>query len=425
MSTTLSNCEQELSKQLGDWWASNATSTASNVTLVDTSLKAKLNDWITDDTYLQMVTMNGAANSEESRISALNSTSGTLTFLALTGNTVSGDSYRVHRLFTASEKRRALINACKVSFPFLHENIKDESKTTGDWLIDGGLEIWSSTSALNYWTTNAVTLAQVTTNGIVTRGKYCANLTTAAGDIYQGLSKNPDLQELTGQTVTFKGKLKCNVANCAFLQITDGITTTNSGYAGTTYPSDRDFIEVTQTINSNPTEITFKVIKTNTAASLSVDDLRVIGATKNKIYIGDLNLAQNTPMEITYSSDSNIFREPWLPLRNWDVDTTGWLFLKNFPSDYRLRIRGIGYLDFKVSGVVNTSWSATVNIDDPQTQILVANAAVYLCSEMSLPTETSGTSKEWKEAKKEWINELNDRKTRFGMSSPNALTQWG
>jgi len=53
MSTTLLACEEELSRQLGDFWSSTTTSDGASggTTLVDAALKAKENVWITDESY--------------------------------------------------------------------------------------------------------------------------------------------------------------------------------------------------------------------------------------------------------------------------------------------------------------------------------------------------------------------------------------
>ena len=44
MSTTLANARIQLSKEIGDYWASTTTSSGSTTTVVDTALKAKTND---------------------------------------------------------------------------------------------------------------------------------------------------------------------------------------------------------------------------------------------------------------------------------------------------------------------------------------------------------------------------------------------
>uniref|UniRef100_A0A6M3K6E9 Uncharacterized protein n=1 Tax=viral metagenome TaxID=1070528 RepID=A0A6M3K6E9_9ZZZZ len=275
MTTTLSNAEIELSKQMGDFWSSSATATVSNIKLTDTVLKDVPSDWLTDDTHLQMTTLNAAADTSERLIATLNITDGFVTWnRALAGNSTNADTYRIHRLFTASEKRRALINACKMAFPSIHERIWDESTTT---------------------------------------------------------------------------------------------------------------------------------------------------ATNCRISIINMGFAQHKPHEISIATNSAKNYGIWTPLRRWSVDVAnGTLYHQRVAANLNVRIRGIGYLGWSAE-----TWAGTINIDEPQLQILVAEAALYLCNQKSLPTETSGVSKQWMEAKANWEKELRSRKAQFGMEGPQTITQWG
>ena len=95
MSTTLLNAEVELSKQLGDHWASTTTSNGASdgTTLVDTALKAKANDWVETGEAYDMITEEPASNAdiyEERQIDSLDNTTGTLTVLAHGGHLRSG-----------------------------------------------------------------------------------------------------------------------------------------------------------------------------------------------------------------------------------------------------------------------------------------------------------------------------------------------
>jgi len=53
MTTTLLNAEILLSKEIGDYWSSATTSAGATdyTTLVDTALKAKDEDWVTDGAF--------------------------------------------------------------------------------------------------------------------------------------------------------------------------------------------------------------------------------------------------------------------------------------------------------------------------------------------------------------------------------------
>ncbi|GAH18020.1 unnamed protein product, partial [marine sediment metagenome] len=157
-----------------------------------------------------------------------------------------------------------------------------------------------------------------------------------------------------------------------------------------------------------------------------VDDARVTGPTRDKIYIGDLGLALNRPHQVWQSAVSSIHSEPWQLLRNYTIGSDGYLYLPEGSESYRLRIIGIGYLDFyDTAGAVGTDWEDTIAIDSPQTEILVAEAAIYLCNQKIVPADESGESDKWERALAYWKRELAERRARFGMNAPSATIHWG
>lgn len=283
MSTTLLNCEVELSKQMGDYWASTTTSGGSATTLIDTALMAKENDWVNDlDACYDMIT-EGDYDEEERKIVSLDNSDGTLTVLDHGGVIISGIDYRIHRLFSASDKRTALVHSAKKAFPHIHKPIWDETK--------------------------------------------------------------------------------------------------------------------------------------------AIDSDTVITA----IDISGLGLAQNQPHQIWQSQDKDDDTITWQRLRLYTIDGDGNLCLKQGTVDYDLRIIGIGYLDFVDSGgTVGTDWSDdSIAIDAPQLDILIAEAAIYLCMQKILPQETTGTSERWKEALGYWAVEGRVRKNKFGMTPPYIPINYG
>lgn len=439
MSTPLSNCETELSKQLGDYFASTTTSAGDTggLHLTDTALAEKEDDWVTDNTYDQITSGTyGYATTydgEERKVKSLANENGTLGLVrAHTGQIATSVTYRVHRLFSASDKRRALIWAAKHSFPHIFAQVRDENLTVGNWLRDPSLEWnWSSTTANTYWINSGLTMTKSTS--YYTRGSLGAALSGSTGYMCQSDTQNPDLLNLAGKTVTFKCKAWCDTASALRLGICyDGTHieygdyhpgTSNwadeSGYGGLA-----DFLWVQKQIDYDPTAVSFRVYYT-TGATAYVDDLRVIGPTRDKLYIGDLDLAQNRPHSVSQSHDTCIYDEPWQPLSNYSIDKDGYLWLPEATQDYRLRVEGIGYLDFLVSGASSTTWAATIDIDEPQLQILVAQAAIYLCNQMIIPSETPSTTSRWERALAYWTGELTKRRNQFRMQSPSATKHTG
>lgn len=429
MTTTLANCRIELSKQLSDYWA-NTTTTAGNAggtTYLDTALMAKSNDWISDapqEIYDLITSVSAGSNLDnERKLISLDNTSGTITCLAHTGQVLTATGYEIHRLFSASEKRIALIHACKSGFPYIFKQVRDTSLTVGNWLRNGDLEwSWTTTTANTYWVASAGTMTKNTTAPYFSRGATSMVITGAANNVYQSNTQNADLMELDGQSVTFSADVWSTVASNTYLSIYDGTTTTSSSYHSGGGNLER--LSVTATIKSSPSQVKFLINRVGTS-TVYADDFRVIGPSRDKLYIGDLGLAQNYPHEIRQSADSSIDVEPWQLVREYEIGSDGYLYLHEGSDDSRLRICGIGYLDFLASGVSSTAWTATIDIDSPQTEILIAEAVMYLYTQMITPNYTSGDRDKFAQILQYWEAELDNRRQKFGTKSPPAYVKWG
>ncbi|GAF70707.1 unnamed protein product, partial [marine sediment metagenome] len=149
--------------------------------------------------------------------------------------------------------------------------------------------------------------------------------------------------------------------------------------------------------------------------------------TKPRLYIADLGLAQEKPVQVYIEPSNYSASEPWTLIHNAVVDTeNGYLYLPfGVSNDYRLRIIGMGYLDFyDSSGDVGTDWDDTININSPQTDILIAQAALYLYTWMVMPNFTAGDRKDFAEMMGFWQQELRKRINKFGMPIPSAPVKW-
>jgi len=422
MSTLLSACRIELSKQINDYWASATTGDglAGGTTLVDTALKAKQSAWIGKDMYDLITEAAHARLNEERQISSLSNALGTLAVLSHGGQILTGIDYEIHRLFTASEKRQALIAAARMAWPYIHEKIWDESLVSGNWLKDGSFEIWTSDSALTHWTDDGtVILTKTSASPHYKHGTYSCGLGTAAGYIHQDITNWDDLKHLAGKTITFTVQGYCAVASTLRIAIYDGTTTTYSDHrtAEAAWTEHNDPLSVTATIQDNPTAIEFHILL-DTANTAYVDDARVIGPTQPRLFIDQLGLSQEIPVQIEIESSNYSTDEPWVQVFNSRLDTElGYLYLpSSVQRDRRLRIKGIGYLDFVDSdGDSATAWDSTININSPQTDILIAQAILYLYTQMSLPNFSRNTKKDFQEMMIFWDSELRRRIGKHGM----------
>ncbi|KKN74736.1 hypothetical protein LCGC14_0387780 [marine sediment metagenome] len=432
MTTALSVARVELSKQLNDDWVSTSTGAGSVTTIVDALLKAKQNAWIGKDMY-DLITESGHASVDEERqISSLVGSTGILTVLAHDNTTGTSMDYEVHRLFTASEKRIALIAAARMAYPDIHEKIWDESLVSGNWFKDGSFEIWTSSSALTYWTTTTSTITKTTSSPYYKHGATSCKISTAAGTVKQSISNWDDLKRLAGHTVTFSIQAWCDTASCLRVSINDGVNSqTYSSYhtgdsAWTNDDPRVDSMYAQQFIDWNATEITLTIHHEIAAATSYVDDARAIGPYQPRLFIDQLGLAQEKPVQVEIEPYNYSTDEPWSIVFNSRLDTElGYIYLpSSVQRDRRLRIKGIGYLDFLVSGASSTDWAATININSPQTDILIAQAIVYLYTRKSLPNFSRSTNEDFQNTVNYWERELKKRIGKFGMEIPSIPSRF-
>jgi len=427
MSTTLLNCQILLSKEIGDYWESTTTSASNTTTIVDTALLAKPNDWITDVSYSMLTS--GSYNEQERKISTSSSVStGSLTTLAFGGSVASGVTYQVHRLFEPSEKRRALISAAKNIYPDCYDEIIDESHVSGNWLKDGSFEVAASSTSLTYWSASVLSLRQGTGSGQYKTGTASLLLAGTIGTAWQGITQNEDLKFLAGKNVTWAVQAYCNASSCLRLAISDGTSTTYSDYhdGGTAWTENNNRMYVQANIDYNPTEVTFKICHATAAGTSYVDDGRVISGDRGKIYIGNLGFPQNQPTKVEIEPSYYSQQEPWDTIHDWEVDENGYLYLPtSIHNDYRLRITGRAYLDFLSGGTSSTSWSSTINLNSPQTEILVSEAVSYLYAWMSMPNYETGMREEYQKMLGYWQDQSKRRKSKFGMPLIPITNSWG
>ncbi|KKL83267.1 hypothetical protein LCGC14_1976500, partial [marine sediment metagenome] len=382
MTTTLNAAQKELSRQLGDFFNSTTDGAGTSTTLVDSVLKAYENDWIQDWPWVMLTEEPGGAAAiyDIRKVASLDNSTGTLTTLAFDAAPGTGIDYELHRLFHPDDKNRALVYAARAAFPSVHEVIRNEEIVAGNWLSDGSLERWTSSTDPTLWTADTLTVTETTTGSLVKHGATSAKLDTAAGFLYQDIGLWDDLERLAGRNVIFTVQGHCDTASCLRIAIFDGTTTTFSEYhpGNSAWTEDREPLRVEATIATTPTDVEFRIYSDVAAGTSYVDDARVMGPEGARQYIGHLGLAQNLPQRVSVEQFDYSNRAPFLALDDVRFDHESGYLRTPWVRDRRLRIEGMGYLDFLVSGVSSTAWTATINIDSPQTDILVAQAALYL-----------------------------------------------
>ena len=420
MTTSMILAQAELSRQIGDRWASTTTGAGDTTSVIDTALKAKADDWIQDDPYVMLTEepTGAAAIYDIRKALSLDNSTGDLTTLAFAAAPGTGIDYELHRLFHPfDDKNAALVYAARAAYPSIHEVIRTEEIVAGNWLSDGSIERWTSSSNPTLWTADTLTVTQTTTGSLVKHGLNSAKLDTAAGFLYQDIALWDDLERLAGRNVTFTIQGHCDTASCLRIAINDGTTTTFSSYhpGDSAWTEDRTPLTVTATLDKTPTDVEFRIYSDVAAGTSYVDDARVIGPDGARQYIGHLGLAQNLPHRVSVEQSDYNNRAPFLTLDSVEYDPESGYMRTPGLKDLRLRIEGMGYLDFLASGVSSTAWTATININAPQTDILVAQAALYLYTIMSMPNFDSGTTERFQQMMGFWQGELDRRIRKFRM----------
>jgi hypothetical protein len=210
------------------------------------------------------------------------------------------------------------------------------------------------------------------------------------------------------------------------LAIYDGTTTTYSDYAAanSAWTTNNTPMTVSAIIQDHPTAVTFRIYHAVALGISYVDDARVISGINDKVYIGDLGFAQNSPHTIYMEQGGYSRIEPWEKLHSYKIDNAGYLYLEGYSNNYTLRIEGIAPLDFLASGVSSTAWTATIDIDSPQTDILIAEAVIYLYEQMVSPNYISGEREPFVQMLQIWEKKLADRRAKYAMIAPNTSVRW-
>lgn len=425
MSTTLLNSLTAICKDLNDNFTGTTTGAGSATTMVDSTLTGKQNDFIPRNgawVILLEEPAGDAAIYDERLVTALDNSTGTLTTVTFAAAPGTGIDYRLTRLFSPSDYRTALIHAAKDAYPVLSTKIRNEAKRAGNWLKDGSFEYWTSSSALGYWTASSSTLTQTSTAKLFIHGSYSCKLSGDAGYVGQSITNNDDLKLLRGKSVTLRGRGHSDTASSLRMAIYDGTTLTYSDYhpGNSAWDDDTDSWYVTADISATATEVSIRAYHDQAAAIEYIDDFRLTSDNYDRVYIGDLSIAQDSPIKVSYSH--NLRTQSWVPVQA-EAGGDGYIYL-DAPVDAYLRIEGTGYLDYLVSGSSSTAWTAAIAVDEPQLQILTAQAALYLYQQMSLPNMVSGNNEAYIQGYNFWTQELKKRKYKFGMERPNARSVW-
>jgi hypothetical protein len=293
--------------------------------------------------------------------------------------------------------------------------VDSEIWTFNNWLKDGSFDDWSSSSALTNWTASGATLTRTadTTFG----GAYSCALSTGTGYVGQSVTNNADLIQLANTRPTFYARVKATTASQVRLAIYDGTTTTYSDYH--TGAGGWELLSVTPTANidTDPTDVAFRVYYASAATTAYVNDASVIcGVDKWDYDISDLEIDGHVPSAIYTIDDQDAgedyprprgystFYPYWKPLGDGRIQ-----FTRSPGEGTKLRIVGMKHLTQPDS-------STSTEPNAPQTGIISALAAAKLYGVLAntAPTQSVQT---YVQLQGYWVQEAQNRRRRYGLRS--------
>jgi hypothetical protein len=321
----------------------------------------------------------------------------------------------------------AINNAAREQYPALFKPLVDETLITGNILPP---LIWSSTSALNFYSSSNATLAKTTTGGLYRNGLSSAKATASAADGYLYLSSDnyPRLLDQMGYDVTFKCWVYPSTADDAFLTIytvkADGTAQTLN--STTTCPASKfTLLELEdQTINDDIVDIEFRMRVHTSGQNAYFDPPRAIGrAVYDYILPTDFQdgvVSQVGLQTTSYSDDACDDLHPhYAEEFGWKIINDGsykYLRLPYAPTASR-RIKLIGYCPLESN---LSSGTDTMTIEDKFTPKLLTYAA-YLLYGMVEGTPSSDDVSRYERASLKWLQKSELLKNKRMTRPPGAI----
>ena len=336
--------------------------------------------------------------------------------------------------FDPNNKKLAINRAMREIYPAVYVPIENRELITGQYLPDGHLESWSTSSTLTYWTTSGATLAQTSASGSHRGGVFSATLTSTTDSGYMFVSSNdfPRLLDLQGAACTFRGWANPQIANDPILQIytlqADG--TEQFLTSETTSPaSNWTKIELeSQNINDDLDEIQFRAKVATDTSDVIWDDLYVNGRSINEILLPDDfqtgDLYQVHVQETGHSSNTlNMYDDlrPDFPFEMAvEVIDDGTYKYVQIPIISGRRVRLLGTKPF-------TDYSAdsdTITIDHAKRLDLIIYYAAALLYEMEAGTVSANDRFRYLEEASAWKRRFREALPSLSMPRFSSLLRY-
>jgi hypothetical protein len=413
--TTGKVLRQRLSERISDYTPLTTTSAGNGAktSWVDTGLKNLQGGEDPDfceGWYILITDSDAASDGETRRISSYNSEgddgdspTGQVGQAFTGGQIETGTDYELHR-WDPALKKESINRAIRLLYSTLYLPVTDGSIVVDDILTNGNVEDWNSTNDTpDSWTKiNSPTVSRE--SSIVFRGSFSAKVISPSGSVGQ-LTQTPDvnLADVTGQTATLRARVRTDAATQARLILDFSSSTKNGDY----HTGDVEFqrLSASSTIPTDATQV--KAV------------LEVIAGTKTA-YFDHVYLVINP--KYRYILPTSLVSWPnHITMQYNEADVNGLYY--PFPPGARpipgriLRIEGMGIL------TQPSTDSATVEIGEPHTDLVIAYAEMLFWRQMASPARSAQSQRQgYLDAAQDAANEVELLARRLRMPRLGATT---
>jgi len=303
----------------------------------------------------------GSGSYEATRVVDFTGSTGTLTLEPdASAQIASGQPYELHR-YSPATKHLALNAARLTCVDVLWLPVKDETFVVDNRLLNADAETYSAT--FTSWTHTVATWTQNTS--IVRHGSNSFNGVAggSAAQLTQNVIATPiNIEEITGKTVTFKMWAYATVASAGRIRLSfDGLATYAESSDYHTGAARWELLYITVTIPDDATTVT---------AVLEVSAGNTVRFDAGWLTIGRLN---------RYALPTTIHRRPASIWQQVDEYRLGGDEDYAMLSNYNLPVAGRRWF-VKGKGLLSevTTETGTMEVSDPETQLLYAEALDWL-----------------------------------------------
>ena len=349
----------------------------------------------------------------------------------------SGDkaTARISR-FNPNNRKIAINRAMREIYPALYTPVEDRTLITGQYLPDGHLDDWASSTALTHWSLSNATVARTSTAGLKRGGAFSAQVTASAdsGYIYVSSNDYPHLLDLQGTWVNFKGFANPQTADDAILQIytLQADSTAQTLSSDTTSPAGNwTKVELeSQQLNDDLDEIQFRAVVGTSGQYVYWDDLYVNGRSISEVILpsdfqtGDLYQVfiqdwGNSSNVLELYNDLRPEFPIWMQFDDFSDNTWKWLQLP-IATEVSRRMRLVGTKPF-------TDYSAdsdTITIDHAKRLDLIVYYAAALLYEMEAGTVSGNDRFRYLEEASAWKRRFREALPSLAMPRFTSLLRY-